>query len=131
MWLVLAAAALICDPPSQELGLRVVDAKGAVVPGAEVRKWSGHEPREPLLGVTDASGSLTTCVSPGTGPLGIYLQGFRAKRLTPRVGQIVVKLETADISTVTAQVPPCVTGSTKDGSFRMCGDDLKRLPLQH
>ena len=132
MWLVLAAAALICDPPSQELGLRVVDSKGAVVSGAEVRKWSGREPREALLGVTDASGYLTTCVSRGTGPLGIYLAGFRPKKLSPRAGQIVVKLETADavISAVTAQVAPCVTGSTNDGSFRFCGDDLKRLPFQ-
>ncbi len=131
MWLVLAAATL-CHPPSQELGLRVEDPNGAFVPGAEVRKWSGREPREALLGVTDASGSLTICVSVGTGPLGVYSPGFRPKKLTPRVGQIVVKLESADptISAVTAQQPPCVTGSTKDGSFRLCGDDLKRLPLQ-
>jgi hypothetical protein len=131
MWLVLAAAALICDPPGQELGLRVLDANGAVVPGAEVRKWSGREPREALLGVTDASGSLTTCVSAGTGPLGVYSRGFRPEKLTPRAGQIVVKLEIADpiLSAVTAQGPPCVTGS-KDGSYRLCGDDLKRLPLR-
>lgn len=133
MWLVLAAAALICDPPSQELGLRVVDAKGAVVPGAEVRKWSRGEPREAPLGVTDASGSLTTCVPAGAGPLGVYLRGFRPKKLTPRAGQIVVKLERADsiIAAVAAQEPPCATGSTKDGSYRLCDDDLKRLPLRY
>ena len=133
MWLVLAAAALICDPPSQELGLRVVDPNGAVVRGAQVRKWTGRGLPEALLGVTDASGSLTTCVSAGTGALGVYLPGFRPKKLTPRARQIVVKLERAEtvLPAVTAQVPPCVTGSTNDGAFRLCGDDLKRLPLQH
>ena len=132
MWLALAAAALICDPPSRELALRVVDSKGAVVPGAEVRKWSGRELREALLGVTDASGSLSTCISPGTIPLGIYSPGFRPKKLSPRANQIVVELETADAvtSAVTAQLPLCVTGSTNDGGFRLCGDDLKRLPFQ-
>ncbi len=133
MWLVLAAAALICDPPSQELGLRVVDPNGAVVRGAQVRKWTGRGLPEALLGVTDASGSLTTCVSAGTGPLGVYVPGFRPKKLTPRAGQIVVKLESADavVSAATAQAPPCVTGSTNDGGFRLCSEDfLKRLPLQ-
>ncbi len=132
MWLVLAAAALICDPPSQALSLRVVDSKGAVVPRAEVRKWSGREPREALLGVTDASGSLTTCVSTGTGPLGIYIQGFRPRKVSLRTGRILVKLETDDevISVVTARAVPCVTGSTNDGAFRLCGDDLQRLPFQ-
>jgi len=132
MWLVLTAAALICDPSSQELGLRVLDAKGVVLPGAEVRKWSGPEPREALLGVTDASGSLTTCVARGTSPLGIYLPGFRPKKVSPRPGLVVVKMQTANAvsSAVTAQAAPCVTGSTNDGAFRLCGDDLKRLPTQ-
>jgi len=132
MWLVLAAVALICAPLSQALSLRVVDAKGALVPRAEVRKWSGREPREALLGVTDASGSLTTCVSTGTGPLGIYVQGFRPRKVSPRAGQVVVELKAADavISAVTAQALPCVTGSTNDGAFRLCGDDLNRLPFQ-
>ena len=132
MWLVLTAAALICDPSSQELGLRVVDSKGAVVQGAEVRKWSGREPSQALLGVTDASGSFTTCVARGMGPLGVYLPGFRPKKLSPRVGLNVVKLETAEAvgSAVSAEVAPCVTGSTKDNAFRLCGDDLKRLPIQ-
>ncbi len=118
MWLVLAAAALICDPPSQELGLRVVDPNGAVVRGAQVRKGTGRG---------------LTYVSPGTGPLGVYVPGFRPKKLTPRAGQIVVKLESADavVSAATAQAPPCVTGSTNDGGFRLCSEDfLKRLPLQ-
>ena len=117
MWLVLAAAAVICNPPGQELALLVLDSNGAAVRGAEVRKWSGREPREALLGVTDASGSLTTCVSPGTGRLGVYVPGFPPTELTPRAGQIVVKLE-------------CLTGSTSDGSYRFCGDVLNRLPVR-
>lgn len=133
MWLVLAAAvALICDPPSKELSLRVVDAAGAVAPGADVRKWSGSSPRAALLGVTDDSGSFATCVSPGTGPLGVYLTGFRPKKVTPRSGQIVVKLETADaIVSAAAERSQCVTGSTDGGAFRLCDDDLKRLPRQY
>jgi len=45
---------------------------------------------------------------------------------------MVVKLEIADavISAAMAQALPCVTGSTNDGGFRLCGDDLKRLPFQ-
>jgi hypothetical protein len=65
--------------------------------------------------------------------LGIYLPGFRPKKLSPRAGLIVVKLEAADAvaTAFTAPGAPCVTGSTNDGAFRLCGDDLKRLPIQH
>jgi hypothetical protein len=133
MWLVLAVAAPICDPPSQRLSIRVVDPNGAVVPGAEVRKWSGREPREALLGVTESSGSLAVCVSPGTGPLGVYVPGFRPRKLIHRAGQIVVTLEiaTPTISAVAAEEARCVTGSAKDGSYRFCGDVLSRLPLRN
>ena len=38
MWLVLAAAALICNPPRQELALLVLDSNGAAVRGAQVSR---------------------------------------------------------------------------------------------
>ena len=117
MWLVLAAAAVICNPPGQELSLLVLDSNGAAVRGAEVRKWSDREPREALLSVTGASGSVTTCLPPGMGRLGIYAPGFPPTPLTPQAGRIVVRLE-------------CLTGSTKDGSYRFCGDVLNRLSVR-
>src|SRR2546428_8180645 len=116
MWLVLAAA-VICNPPGQELALRVLDSNGAAVRGAQVRQWSGRGPREALLGVTDASGGVTTWVSPGTGRLGVYLPGFPPTEFTPRAGRVVVKRE-------------CLPGSTKAGSSRLCGDVLNRLPVR-
>ena len=116
MWLLLAAA-LVCDPPSRELHLLVLDPNGTVVRGAELRRWSGSEPREALLAVTHASGSLSTCVWSGMGRLGVYVPGFRPKELTARTGRIVVKLE-------------CATGSTTDGGYRFCSDALSRMPLR-
>ena len=117
MWLVLAAATVICNPPNQELTLRVLDANGGALRGAEVRKRAGGEPREALLGVTDASGSVAICAPAGTGHLGVYMLGFQPTELATRAGQVIVKLE-------------CLTGSTKEGHSRFCGDVLSRLPLR-
>ena len=132
MWLLLVAATLVCDPPNLEVRVRVVDPRGAVVPGAEVRQWSGAKPVGALLGVTDASGVLIHCLSPTRSHLGVYQPGFRPKKVKPRAGQMDVRLE--DVSSApganVAQQPPCVTGSTKDGGYRLCDDILTRLPLQ-
>jgi hypothetical protein len=131
MWLLLVTAALVCDPPNLEVRLRVVDPRGAIVPGAEVREWSGTQPLGALLGVIDASGFLIRCISPSRSHLGVYLPGFRPKKVKPRAGQMEVRLE--DLASTpganTVQQPPCVTGSTKDGAYRFCDDVLTRLPL--
>jgi hypothetical protein len=132
MWQLLVAAVLVCDPPNLEVRIRVVDPHGAVVPGAEVRQWSGAEPVGALLGVTDASGLLTHCFSPRRNQVGIYRSGFQPKKVKPRAGQVEVRLAALGSAptTNTVQQPPCVTGSTTDGAYRLCEDVLTRLPLQ-
>jgi hypothetical protein len=132
MWLVLAAAVLACDGPSQEMTLRVVDQDGAVVAGAEVRKSTRPQGRESLLGLTDDSGALTFCVSPETDRLGVYSPGFRPKRLRARAGEAMVTLEAASPShSVVARDTSCASGSTRDGAYRLCSDALGALPLRN
>jgi hypothetical protein len=131
MWLLLVAAVLVCDPPSLEVRFRVVDPRGSVIPGAEVRRWSGAEPVGALLGVTDASGLLMHCLSTRS-DLGVYRPGFRPKKVKPRAGQMKVRLEdtgSAPAANVVQQTA-CTTGSTPDGGYRLCNDTLTRLPLQ-
>jgi hypothetical protein len=131
MWLVLVAAALSCNPPSQELRLRVVDAQGNIIPGAELREWSGREPRHPLLGVTDGSGAVATCVSPSMARLAVYHPAFKPRRIPRGAGPVVVTLHSAGpmVRMGRTRESPCVTGSTPDG-YRFCTDILSRLPLQ-
>jgi hypothetical protein len=125
MWLVLAVAVFVCDPPNREVNLLVVDAEGALVSGAEVRAWSGGA----LVGVTDTAGSLRLCASPGTSRLGVSTSGFQPRSVRVRRERIVVTLTVAPLTSV-SQASWCVTGSARDGSYRLCGDVVSRLPLR-
>src|SRR5262245_35314218 len=109
MWLLLTVA-LACDPPALELRLQVVAATGGSVAAAEVWSWSRGWPSGTRLGATDGAGVFVTCVSPGTSPLGVYAAGLRPRKVSPRAGRLVVKLEAVPIATprATAQAEPCV-----------------------
>jgi hypothetical protein len=124
MWLVLAVAAFVCDPPGRNVDLRIIDAQGAVITGAEVRSSGGA-----LVGVTDTAGSLRVCALPGTSRLGVSASGFQPSRVRVREGRIVVTLTVAP-PTRPSRASSCVTGSERDGSHRLCGDVLSRLPLR-
>jgi hypothetical protein len=132
MWLFLVAAALSCGASSEEVHVRVVDVHAVPIPGVEVRKWSGEEPREPLLGLTDQSGSLRIWIAVGMDAQGVYRQGFTPTTFARRPGEVVlITLQSGQAirSVVPGPQPPCVTGPTRDG-YRFCSDILSRLPLQ-
>jgi hypothetical protein len=131
MWLAFLLSAAICPAGEVPVEIRALDAKELPLPGAEIREWSGQEPKQRLLGVTDPDGKATVCVPQRSHSLGVYLTGFvpHRVRLGGNTDNAVVHLKTGGPLVAGSTEPPCVTGTAPDGSFRLCSEDLLRLPL--
>ena len=121
MWLAFLLFAAICPAGDVPVEIRALNTADLPLAGAEIREWSGQEPKERLLGVTDPDGRATVCVPRRAHSLGVYLTGFvpHRVRLTGNTDIAAVHLE-----------PSCVTGTAPDGSFRMCSEDIRRLPFR-
>lgn len=134
MWLQLLMLAAICPTGEMPVELRALDATDQPIAQAEIREWSGPQPKKRLLGVTDPDGRATVCAPRRAESLGVYLTGFvpGRVRLRGRTDSPDVRLKVAaticDVE-VEQQAAPCVTGTARDGSFRFCSEDMLRLPL--
>jgi hypothetical protein len=130
--LALLLSAAICPAGEVPVEIRALDPTDLPLPGAEIREWSGQEPRNRLLGVTDPDGRATVCVPRRAQSLGVYLAGFVPHRVrlrgTADIADVHLKAG-GSVRVVEPTEPPCVTGTAPDGSFRMCSEDIRRLPF--
>jgi hypothetical protein len=132
MWLAFLLSTAICPAGEVQAEIRALDPTEVPLSGAEIREWSGPQPTKRLLGVTDPDGTATVCVPVHTASLGVYLPGFVPQRLRLRGNAVIaeVHLRTeGSARVVEARAPQCVTGTTPDGAYRFCSEDILRLPL--
>lgn len=132
MWLAFLLSTAICPVGEVPAEIRALDPTEVPLSGAEIREWSGQQPKKRLLGVTNPDGRATVCVPQRTESLGVYLAGFVPQRLRLRgnadIAEVHLRME-GSARVVAAGAPQCVTGTTPDGAYRFCSEDILRLPL--
>lgn len=131
MWLAFLLSAAMCPAGEVPVEIRALDTTDVPLPKAEIREWSGQDPTKRLLGVTDRDGRATVCVPRRVHSLGVYLTGFvpHQVRLGGNTDIADVHLEAGSIRVGVPTEAPCVTGTAPDGSFRICSEDIRRLPF--
>ena len=129
MWQAFLISAAICPAGEVPAAIRALDATGLPLPGAEIREWS-RQTKKPLLAITDSDGMATVCVPRDNRNLLVSLTGFRTQQVELSGDTVEVNLKAKRSVGVGPAEQPCVTGTAADGSFRMCSEDLRRLPLR-
>ena len=130
MWLVFLLSTAICMPGKVPVEIRAFDTTGLPLPGAEIREWSRQTEKRALLAITGPDGKAMVCVRRGSGNLLVSLTGFRPQQVEVSGDTAEVHLKAKGSFGIEPAEQPCVTGTAVDGSFRMCSEDVRRLPLR-
>ena len=130
MWLAFLLSTAICPAGEVPVTIRAFDTTGLPLLGAEIREWSRQTQMRPLLAITDPDGKATVCVPRDSRNLLVSLTGFRPQQVELSGDTAEVHLKAKGSFGIEPAEQPCVTGTAVDGSFRMCSEDLRRLPLR-